>query len=1283
MATLLFAAAGSALGGAIGGSFLGVSAAAIGQAVGATIGRSVDQALLGSTQHSVGPRLDGLDVQTSQEGVGFPVVEGRGKISGQVIWATRLEEVTTTTSSGGKGGPKVKSTEYAYYANFAIALTDCTTGPIRHFGRIWADGKILDTSDLTIRYHHGTETQSPDPLIVAKDGAAPAYRGVSYVVFEKMPVNDYGRRIPNMAFEVWGPSGKMEDLIQGVDLIPATTEFGYSPDVVTVDLGEGSTKRENAIRNARESDWKVSLDTLEGVLPNCSTVALVVSWFGTDLRAGFCDIEPRVEADEKITVNREWSASGMDRATATVVSYIDGKASFGSAPDDLSVMDAIKDLKARGFRVILYPFVMLDIEAGNDLLDPDTQEEGQPLYPWRGRIRPSSDTATDGSVAAQISSFLGSATPGHFSAGTSIPVYSGPDEWTYRRFILHLAAMARNAGGVDAFLVGSEFVGLTTATSGGGSYPFVDGLVALAGDVKGMLPSALISYAADWSEYHSDRNGGQVYFHMDSLWSSANVDFIGIDNYLPLSDWRPGTDHVDYDAAAGVTSAYSLDYLKSQIEGGEYWDYYYASEADRDAQVRTPIYDGAHGEDWIFRQKAIRDWWSNAHHNRPGGTRSATATAWAASSKPVWFTEYGCPAVNLGTNQPNVFFDPKSSESFLPHYSSGARDDYIQRQYIQASIEWWADNGGTMLDAADMFVWTWDARPWPEFPRATEVWSDGPNHRRGHWLNARAGNAPAAEVIQRRLESYYGYTDQDFDLSECYGQADGLILNGPVSFREMLVPFATAYRLDSSEYGGIFRVASRSAAKLVADYVEDNLVEDGAADLYTITRTSLEETPRVALVRYSESEKDYEVGAARAAIREKPGQAEATADLPLVSDLDRMSGVAANILRAAADERETAEFTLPPSSTLAPGEVFTLTPRGGGPVRFIADQITRGAGRKVRASLYSGAAFASVGGPTPKRVHYVAPASEAAAVRFLDLPLLPSVSMENHQGFAAFHSDPWPGGVDLYQSTDSETGFGLNLSTGLAGSMGETTAHLDPGKPDLWSQEVLEVKLLAGSFVSRPEIDVLNGANALAVEHSAGVWEVVQFKDATLVGLQTWQLSGLLRGQQGTEWTRDPGGLDVGARVVVIDSGLVPVEMTAADIGRAFFWRATPLGKDPADAVSQAHTFQGAARRPFAPVHFAASVSSGLLSASWIRRTRIVEGDTWPDSGDAPLGETSEEYLVEVGPEGAPLVTAAVVDATAISALDISALSGVQEVRVAQVSETYGPGIPARITVSL
>jgi hypothetical protein len=154
------------------------------------------------------------------------------------------------------------------------------------------------------------------------------------------------------------------------------------------------------------------------------------------------------------------------------------------------------------------------------------------------------------------------------------------------------------------------------------------------------------------------------------------------------------------------------------------------------------------GTDWVFRPKDIRNWWSNAHQNRRGGNPLLQPTEWVPGSKPIRFTELGCPAVDRGTNQPNVFYDPKSAESALPHFSRGWQDEAIQRRYIEAMLGYWDDaaNNPTssvyaapMIDMNEAAVWTWDARPYPDFPAREDVWADAPNWRLGHWLNGRLG----------------------------------------------------------------------------------------------------------------------------------------------------------------------------------------------------------------------------------------------------------------------------------------------------------------------------------------------------------------------------------------------------------------------------------------------------------------------------------------------------------------------------------------------------------------
>jgi hypothetical protein len=274
--------------------------------------------------------------------------------------------------------------------------------------------------------------------------------------------------------------------------------------------------------------------------------------------------------------------------------------------------------------------------------------------------------------------------------------------------------LCKAAGGVEAFCIGSEMRSLTQIRGAGGRFVAVQALRALAADVRQLLGAGTkLTYAADWSEYFGyqpNDGSNDSYFHLDPLWADANIDFIGIDNYMPLSDWRDGETHAD----AGWGSIYNLDYLSQNVEGGEGYDWYYHSPEARAAQIRTPSTDGAGAEPWIYRYKDIRNWWQNPHYERKAGQRDLTPTDWVPQSKPIWFTEIGCGAVDKGTNEPNKFVDPKSSESALPRYSNGRRDELIQMQYLRVICSYWNDPqnnpqsieyDGRMLDMSRAHVW--------------------------------------------------------------------------------------------------------------------------------------------------------------------------------------------------------------------------------------------------------------------------------------------------------------------------------------------------------------------------------------------------------------------------------------------------------------------------------------------------------------------------------------------------------------------------------------------------
>ena len=228
MATVVLQTVGAAVGSAAAGPV----GAIVGRAAGAIAGNLIDQSLFSRDRVVQGPRLDQARVLTSGEGAAIPRIYGRNRLSGQVIWATRFEEVVSSERSGGKGGGgnATTTTTFSYFASVAIGICE---GPISGIRRIWADGEELDLTRLEYRIYLGDENQTTDPLIEAKQGSGntPAYRDTAYIVFEDLPLDRFGNRVPQFSFEVIRSIGTLENNIRAISVIPGATEYGYDTEV--------------------------------------------------------------------------------------------------------------------------------------------------------------------------------------------------------------------------------------------------------------------------------------------------------------------------------------------------------------------------------------------------------------------------------------------------------------------------------------------------------------------------------------------------------------------------------------------------------------------------------------------------------------------------------------------------------------------------------------------------------------------------------------------------------------------------------------------------------------------------------------------------------------------------------------------------------------------------------------------------------------------------------------------------------------------------------------------
>ncbi|KPH80581.1 baseplate multidomain protein megatron [Bosea vaviloviae] len=1295
MATLLLQVAGSALGTALGGPI----GAVIGQAIGGIAGARIDQSLLGGsggTRRVEGPRLTEIDGLASSEGAAIPRVYGRSRIGGQLIWATRFEEEikvsVTRTKSGGKGSPKQKTVEttYSYYANLAIGLCE---GRIAFVRRIWVDGRELDVTTVTMRVHDGDEGQEADPLIAAKEGgAAPAYRGLAYVVFERFPLGDYGNRVPQFAFEVVRAVEGLGGMIRAVTLIPGASEFVYEMRAVSHEPEPGVTESLSRHQLYGGSDVDTALGHLIALCPNLRRVSLVVSWFGDDLRAGDCKLSPRVEIAHKPTTGAEWAVAGLDRSTARVVSEVGGKPAFGGTPSDASVIRLIRRLRDDyGLEVVLYPFVMMDIPAGNALPDPASGGAGQPQYPWRGRITctpaPGSPGSVDGTAGAQaqVAAFLGSVSAADMSAGGEQIARASPDEWSYSRFVMHYAMLAQAAGGVDGFVLGSELLGLTRVRGMAG-YPMVDGLVGLAAEVATLLPAATLTYAADWTEYGAHvRNGGQdVTFPLDPLWASPAIGAIGIDFYPPLSDWRDTSDHTDTAIASGPSD---LAYLRARLNSGEAHDWYYADAAGRLAQTRLPIADGAHGKPWIFRQKDLVGWWSNPHVERLSGAETV-ATSFVPGAKPIWLTEIGIPAVDKGANAPNVFPDAKSAESGYPHFSSGARDDLVQARGLEAIISGFDParegfeasrnpvhpvTGIRMIDPANIVVWSYDARPFPAFPDLGGIWADGASYDTGHWLNGRIEGTPVDRLL-RRILADFGLPAADETAVDSF--LDGYVLDRPMSARQAIEPLAQAFGFDATMSAGRLRFHGR-AGTVARGLADDDLVRDGDGRPYELRRAQESELPLELRLAFSDAEGDYRASAARSRRLAGAARREVAVETAIVTRPAEGQRLADQRLQEEWAGRETLEIELSPRClALEPGDVVTV-PVDGQERLFRLTRISDGPSRKASARAVEPAIYRSSGVPSLPRPPRTAPALPG---RPLVIPLaLPIVRTQPPPllSLAAFAS-PWPGALAVWQA-DGAGQFELLRLIEAPAIVGETVSALAPGP--LWRSDgraVLDVRLRGGVLASVTPEAALAGANALALLDAAGEVEIVTASTVELIGPQRFRLSGLVRGLAGSE-AAATRSLPGGSRIVVLDGAAVTLTDDLADLGQERRYRIGPIQRDVGDPsmVDLTAAASVAALLPLAPVRPWARRIDGAIAIGWIRRTRI-DGDSW-ELAEVPLGEEAELYEIAIldGDTERRRIRTTAPAWTYPAALEIADFGGMQpeiEIVIAQLSVVVGRG---------
>jgi hypothetical protein len=245
--------------------------------------------------------------------------------------------------------------------------------------------------------------------------------------------------------------------------------------------------------------------------------------------------------------------------------------------------------------------------------------------------------------------------------------------------------------------------------------------------------------------------------------------------------------------------------------------------------------------------------------------------------------------------------------------------------------------------------------------------------------------------------------------------------------------------------------------------------------------------------------------------------------------------------------------------------------------------------------------------------------------------------------------------------------------------MGYVAQTLAPGRGSgrLLHGEPLVLDLVSGSLEAVELPSLFNGANVMAIRSNAGAWEIIQFAKAEEIAAGRWRLSGLLRGQAGTE-DQMVHGAPVGAEIVLLNEHVQPAGLRDGERGLELQWRIGPSGKEVDGRFFRTFTAIGGERGlvPLSPVHLRhAWHADGSLRLSWIRRSRI-NADSWQGI-DVPVGETDEAYQISLAANETELFS----EMTSVSTLVIPSASAAGfpqslQVTIRQISDAVGPGLP-------
>ena len=1257
--------------------------------LGAVVGNLVGSALFPTDLGTVsGPRLNDLNVQTSTVGAPIPILYGDYAFSGNVIWTSGVIETVKKKRQGGKGGPTQTVKTYTYKVNCAVGICE---GVIDGVLRIWADSVLVYdvrpqladetlaeyTERLTMsgkfadffEVYDGSETQMPDPTIETFEGVGnvSAFRGLAYVVFNEFQLGDYGNRIPNFRFEArrcFAPNDNLITYKQATEVRSAADGRSIDSELVVGTEANKLYWMVGVLRSAQtnpsglpriavafehggDSEGWLSKD---GIWQSYQPEGTSISW----------QQSPRELS--QLGSSYATSSGGVLSTTNIATYYLDSVLWTGNSGGNFGFKWGLADLGAAGSS---------SVNAGSWICKRELKIERG----WGGVVKPATTSRSTFSVAADpdlafdlIGTVVGTrvdylvrgtlwlrapATP-DIRVGFGLSAGSGVVA-NVAGFIITQSPMKANS---DVEYSASDFeAGVFTANNTGTNSTRV---IAGTGD-----DTTYVDYRTHYE-----------FVAMVSAWVIDNNDPV-LANFNVI--WGQANDYAP--APAQVLAGSSLVYRNLTEAAADDVEYVVKSSDEARYSVSSTLEDDA---ELVVTLRAGRTYflegvvvcYNDYDYNHE--TRMAFDFTGTADASELFLTKTFC--ISTGT-----FFDSRPSDFTHNTPSSLGSEFAVNGLGNNSSYRGGVRLRGTIrVQTTGVFKLKWrkstngygGSKPSIVFAGSFLTAQDLE-------MDLSVGDcALTLGDIVADVSGRCGIPAAQTDVTDLTEVVDGYVVTRTMPGRSAIEPLRTFGWFDCVESDGILKWPLRGKPS-VATLTEDDLgareESETAQPMVSTARAQTVELPRRLRVHFAQVNKNYEMGEQSASRISVGSEQVQDIEVAIAMDDDKAAQIADVVLYDLWVGRNTHSFALDHGHLpLEPSDAVTLPIDGRQErVRITAKDHSLPGLLKLEAVRDDDGVYTSyaVGAPNaaPGGGGGTIATPGVAQMLLLDLPLL--TDSDNDAGYyvavnavgatlfsgARVYRSP-DGGI-TYEDVALVTDQAVTGSVVTALPVGPTTV-IDEG-----SVLIVALNDEDDSLESIVNASLLAGLNAAAIG-SHGRWEIVQFRDAELVG-DVWHLSGLLRGRRGTEWVMGSGqDADI---FVLLDASLVRVASTTSFIGTSRPHKVVLSGDLLESAVPQDFTCTAVALAPFSPVDASGSRDlSGDLTITWKRRGRI--GQEFPSGADIALSEETEAYEVDVvDTTSSPEVVVRTISTSTQSAIYTEA---------EQVAD-FGSPVPTEITVRI